>query len=91
MEPHTPTRDAASHEQHDRWLLLIQSARWFRVAPTCADTLRCGVCRLFFTPSANGAATFIEERGAILLRVCSRCEPLFASAARDRRQSPGSP
>lgn len=74
------------HEQKDRWVSLLRSARWFREPPTHAGTLRCGACRVDFSPGPEGAATFIEERGAITVRVCAACEPLFADAPRDQRQ-----
>jgi hypothetical protein len=88
MEHRRKHGDTASHEQHDRWLTLVRSARWFRQRPTQSDTLRCGVCRVHFTPTPNGAATFLEERGAVILRACPDCEHLFATAPDDRRRTP---
>jgi hypothetical protein len=86
MDRHFQSGEPVPPERNDRWLSLLRSARWFREPPTHADTLRCGACRVDFAPGSEGAATFIEQRGAIIVRVCPGCEPMFADAASDQRQ-----
>jgi hypothetical protein len=59
----------------EHWRGLVKSARWWRM-PHRANlpSIRCGVCRRTFSPGADGAAVFVEERGALLIRVCPACE-----------------
>ena len=60
----------------DRWRTLVEASRWRKhERGVSEDRTRCGVCWQEFTPGPNGPATFTEERGAILLRVCPVCEP----------------
>jgi hypothetical protein len=59
----------------EHWRRLIASARWWRM-PQRANlpSIRCGACWQTFSPGTDGAAVFVEERGALLIRACSACE-----------------
>jgi hypothetical protein len=62
-------------ETSECWRGLITSTRWWRM-PHRANLplLRCGVCWQTFIPGPEGAPVFVEERGALLIRVCPACE-----------------
>jgi hypothetical protein len=65
----------------DTWKALITRAHWSK-NPERAKVLvlRCGLCWRDFSPGPEGAATFTEERGALLIRVCPDCEPMLTLA-----------
>jgi hypothetical protein len=72
----------------DHWKTLITSARWWKDPErTRAKELRCGICWETFTPGPEGAATFTEERGALLIRACPHCEGVLHTININRRQT----
>jgi hypothetical protein len=62
----------------ESWRSLLTSVRWVREPErTKAGALRCGVCRMLFIPEEQGAPTFSEEGGGLLIRACPACEDLL--------------
>jgi hypothetical protein len=59
-----------------QWQLMIEAARW-RAAErgTAHQSVRCAICHESFIAGRDGSPTYIEEHGAVLIRVCTKCEP----------------
>jgi hypothetical protein len=61
-----------------QWRLMIESATWRADERSGANQpVRCALCRESFTPGPDGSATFVEEHGAVVIRVCPTCELLL--------------
>jgi len=59
-----------------QWQLMIEAAGWRAAERGAANQpVRCALCHESFISGPDGPATYIEEHGAVIIRVCEKCEP----------------
>lgn len=68
-----------NHPPMSQWRLMIESASWRPAERGSANqSARCAVCHDSFISGPDGPATYVEEHGAVQIRVCPKCEPMLS-------------